>query len=342
MTRTGSGGSPRPSGAGGSRRARPPLLAWATAALALVGLLVMLYPGTAAWWSQYEQSRVIREVSSAVSDEPGRELAAELDRARAYNETLVSGATLEAGANVPSAAGASGASGSGGDEYEDLLVGDAAGAMGRLRIPAIAADLPIYHGTSDETLLRGVGHLEGTSLPVGGSSQHAVLTAHRGLASAELFSRLDRVEPGDTFTLEVLGEVLVYRVAETRVVDPGDTESLFPRAGEDLVTLVTCTPLGINSHRILVTGERIDPTPRADLDRAGQAPEVPGFPWWAVGLGGGTLLIAGYLVWSGRVARRGSAPRVAPDAQRPPAEGPGAMSAAAGAGRGAGGAGASS
>lgn len=315
MTRDDSDGSGRPQRGRRSRRPRP--LAIVTAALALVGLLVMLYPGTAAWWSQYEQSRVISNVAKTVADEPGRELEAELARARAYNAELAGGALIEAGANVPSAADG----GAAGDDYGGLLDGDASGAMGRLRVPAIGVDLPILHGTADETLLRGVGHLEGTSLPVGGDSQHSVLTAHRGLASAELFSNLDRVAVGDTFTIEVFGEVLSYRVSETRVVEPGDTESLFPRKGADLVTLVTCTPLGINSHRILVTGERITPTPEAELLAAGTTPTVPGFPWWAVGLGAGILLIAGYLVWS--AARDGGrGPAGSEQAKRPTAETP--------------------
>jgi sortase A len=168
--------------------------------------------------------------------------------------------------------------------------------MARLRIPAIDVDLPIYHGTSDATLLKGVGHLEGTSLPVGGEGTHSVLTGHRGLASATLFTNLDKVKEGDTFTIEVLDQVLTYQVIRTQVVDPSDTASLRATAGEDLVTLVTCTPLGINSQRILVTGERITPTPQEDLDAAGSVPDIPGFPWWAAGLAAGVVLV-GVFVW---------------------------------------------
>ena len=294
--------------AGGGRRWRFPWAAFITALVALIGLLLFLYPGTASWWSQYNQSKVIREVSSAVSAEPGGDRQAELDRAHAYNDQLVSGAQLKAGANAPTSEGASSADA----EYEGLLRGDAAGAMGRLRVPGIQLDLPIYHGTSDETLEKGVGHLKGTSLPVGGGSQHSVLTAHRGLASAELFSNLDRVRVGDRFSIEVFGEVLSYQVTDTRVVEPEDTETLFPVAGEDLVTLVTCTPLGINSHRILVTGERILPTPQADLDNAGKAPDIPGFPWWAVALGGALVGLGSYVAWAGRPPKplAGSAPDV--------------------------------
>lgn len=180
--------------------------------------------------------------------------------------------------------------------------------MARIRIPAIDVDLPIFHGTSDSVLEHGVGHLEGTALPVGGPSTHSVLTGHRGLASAELFTNLDRVDIGDTFTIEVFGEVLTYRVRETLVVEPEDTQSLLVQPGEDLLTLVTCTPLGINTHRILVMGERVIPTPQTDLDAAGDSPDIPGFPWWSIAAGG-AILVAGSYVWlAGRPTRAGRAP----------------------------------
>ncbi|MBL3685925.1 class C sortase [Leucobacter zeae] len=280
------------------RRWRFPRAAFLVSALALVGLLVVLYPSVAAWFSQYRQSQLIVSVTGGEHAVDAPELAAEVERAREYNSRLVGGALLEANANKPSADSSAAA----GAEYDGLLRASNSGVMGRLRIPAIDVDLPIYHGTSDATLAKGVGHLEGTSLPVGGESQRSVLTAHRGLPEATLFDHLDRVERDDTFTIEVFGEVLTYRVTETRVIDPEDTDTLRVAAGEDLVTLVTCTPLGINTHRILVTGERITPTPAADLDRAGRAPEIPGFPWWAVGIGGSLLLLGGYVWRAGRPA----------------------------------------
>lgn len=275
--------------------ARPgfPLLAVVASVLALVGVLVLIYPSAAAWFSQLEQSRVISEIGSGNGQQPLGALASEIARAQSYNDALVGGALLEENRNVPAGTGALAEGTS--DAYEDLLAADAEGVMGRLRVPSIDLDLPIYHGTDDATLARGVGHLEGTSLPVGGASQHSVLTAHRGLATSELFTNLDRVDVGETFTVEVFGEVLVYRVVESRVVRPDQTESLFPHAGADLVTLVTCTPLGINSHRILVTGERILPTPQADIDRAGEGADAPGFPWWAAGVLGSVCAVAIYL-----------------------------------------------
>ena len=138
---------------------------------------------------------------------------------------------------------------------------------------------------------------------MGGPSTHSVLTAHRGLAEATLFDRLDELRIGDTFRIEVFGEVLSYRIIETKVVDPSDTESLFPRYEKDLVTLVTCTPLGINSHRILVTAERITPTPIADLQSAGTSPDIPGVPWWAVGLASAVGVLSLFVWAMGRPRR---------------------------------------
>lgn len=265
--------------AGRGRRWKTPVGVVWVALLALAGVLIMLYPSAAAWYSQYQQSRLIVSVEETVVQGPPSALEEELSRAYDYNDALTGGAIVASGANVPTAEGAAG-----GYDYSSLLRATPDGVMGRLRLDAIGLDLPIYHGTSDATLEKGVGHLEGTALPVGGDSTHAVLTAHRGLPTAELFTHLDRVRIDDTFTVEVFGEVLVYRVVDTRVVEPDQTEALDPQLGRDLVTLVTCTPLGVNSHRILVTGERVTPTPVEDLQRAGEAPDIPGFPWWAAGL----------------------------------------------------------
>lgn len=281
------------------RARRVPVFAWVTAAVALVGLLVLLYPATAAWFSQYQQSQLIVEYGGEVRTlGPGGQSAA-LEAARSYNAGLTGGAQVAAGERLPLADGSASAT----SDYDELLRVDRTGLMARLKIPAIQVDLPIYHGTSDEVLLEGVGHLEGTALPVGGVDTHSVLTAHRGLASADLFTHLDQVKVGDTFTVEVFGQVLSYQVIDTRVVEPDQTESLFPQLGRDLMTLVTCTPLGVNTHRILVTGERITPTPVADLETAGEAPEIPGFPWWAVGLVAGVMVIGGYVWWTRRLVQ---------------------------------------
>lgn len=279
-------------------RWRLPLVPLIIALGGLVAVGLLLYPGVAAWFTQYEQSQRIDGYSSQIRDLGAQTLEDQLAAARAYNAQMVEGgARIAANERLPLADAPDQ-----GSRYAEQLRGDADGLMARLKIPAIAVDLPIYHGTSEAVLTQGVGHLEGTALPVGGASTHSVLTAHRGLATAELFTHLDRVATGDTFTVEVFGEVVSYRVIETQVVEPEETESLVPRLGEDLMTLVTCTPLGINSHRILVTGERIIPTPVDDLDSAGERPEIPTFPWWAV-IAGGALVVAGGYVWlSGRPA----------------------------------------
>lgn len=299
--------SPRPRHAAlpatASRAWQPNKLTIIIAVIALVGAGVLLYPTTASWVSSYNQSKLIVDYSEQI--ENVRPSAAEqLAMARRYNEALQAGVNVEANANI--------AVGDGNlrDEtlnYENILSANDQGLMARVKIPTIGVDLPIYHGTSDEVLNRGAGHLEGSHLPIGGADTHSVITAHRGLANAEMFTNLDQVEVGDRFTMEVFGEVLTYEVRETKVVQPDDTDTLRPVAGRDLVTLITCTPLGINSHRILVTGERVTPTPIADVAGAGQAPEIPGFPWWAV-LYLVALLVVGAFVWrAGYVDARAAA-----------------------------------
>lgn len=280
-----------------ARRARwrLPVVPLVIAVVCFLGVGVLLYPAAAAWMSQYQQSLRIDEYAHEVEVAGPDALAAELARAADYNAALTGGAFLDPDERIPQSDDA-------GAGYEGLLAADDDGLMARVRIPAIDVDLPIYHGTTEDVLERGVGHLEGTALPIGGTGTHAVLTAHRGLASAELFTNLDRVVVGDTFTVEVFGEVLTYRVRDTQVVAPDETETLYPFAGEDLVTLVTCTPLGINSHRILVTGERLLPTPPEDVARAGATPDIPGFPTWIVGLAGAAALLSLYVWWSGRPA----------------------------------------
>ncbi|MFP7834284.1 class C sortase [Marisediminicola sp. LYQ134] len=293
-------------------RWRLSVVALAIATLILAGVGLLLYPAIAAWFSSVEQSREIDSLTEGITDLGAETLRERVAEAHDYNQNLSgAGAAVAANERLPLA---NDPQGEDEEQYGSLLRGDSEGLMARVKIPAIGVDLPIYHGTSEAVLERGVGHLEGTALPVGGPSTHSVLTAHRGLATSELFSNLDRVDVGDTFTVEVFGEVLAYQVRETLVVEPEDTESLLVQPGKDLMTLVTCTPLGINSHRILVTAERIRPTPQADLDAAGDSPDVPGFPWWMFGAGG-AILVAGTYVWiSGRP------PRVTPTAATEPAE----------------------
>lgn len=284
------------------RRWRLPGLAFATACVLFLGVTVFMLPTIVNWFSQVEQADEIAELAGGVRDLGAETLHAAVEEARDYNAALTGGAILASGERIP-------LSEDEGDAeqqlaYDDLLAADPSGLMARVRIPAIGVDLPVYHGTSDATLEIGVGHLEGTALPVGGDSTRSVLTAHRGLATSELFSNLDRVAVGDTFTVEVFGEVLTYRVVTTEVVRPEDSRAVLPQPGRDLVTLVTCTPLGINSHRILVTGERILPTPQDDIANAGGPPSIPGFPWWIFVEAGLVVVLTIYVVLSGRAPRR--------------------------------------
>ena len=153
------------------------------------------------------------------------------------------------------------------EEYQSLLNMDGTGIMGYIEIPNIKLSLPIYHGTEESVLQIAVGHLDWSALPVGGEGTHCVLSGHRGLPSAKLFTNLDQLREGDTFTLRVLDEVLCYEVDQIRIVEPQDTSALLPEPGQDLCTLVTCTPYGVNTHRLLVRGHRIETPDSADAIR---------------------------------------------------------------------------
>lgn len=246
--------------------------------LALVGLLgvaTMLYPLAASWFAQLDQSQLTSSYSTELSDQTIQERTAALDAAHAYNDTLTTGSAYDPFTQQVADVGSGPYA-----DYLSQLQGIPSGVMARVSIPAIGVDLPIYHGTSDSTLLQGVGHLFGTALPVGGPGTHAVLTGHSGLASAVLFTHLDQLTPGDLIQIDVYGETLTYQVRDMTVIEPHDTGILAPLAGKDLISLVTCTPIGINSHRLIVTAERI-PNPEESTE-AVQMPPMPGFPWWAV------------------------------------------------------------
>lgn len=288
------------------------------ALMALIGTGMFLYPDAAAWVTQYNQSQIIAVYDEQVNNaEP--EAAEQLRQAKLYNDALNAGAILDANANKPRGTGTSINNLL---DYDHQLRASETGLMARIRIPKIHLDLPIYHGTSEQTLLSGAGHLEGTSLPVGGAGTRSVITAHRGLAEAEMFTNLDKVGMGDTFTLEVFGEVLTYKIISTEVIDPEATEAIRSQEGKDLATLITCTPLGINSHRILVTGERVMPTPAGDLEQRGSAPEVPFFPWWAVFFLLSLCIVGLYVWWAGRpLAKRRRTPRVGKASQQTQQEG---------------------
>jgi sortase A len=277
-------------------RWRPGPLLIITTVLALAGATTLTYSPAASWLAAYNQSLVISKYSDAIkSVKPTA--SQQLSEARRYNAALSAGAVLEKNTNVPTGDGTS--SKQDAFDYWKLLHSPN-GAMSRIQIPSIGVDLPIYHGTSDATLLKGAGHLQGTSLPVGGNNTHSVITAHRGLADATMFTNLDKVKKGDRIILTTFGQVITYQIFDTRVVEPEDTATLRQEAGKDLVTLVTCTPLGINTHRILVTGKRILPTPPKDLQAATKTAAALQFPWWAVLYITTLVLIGFYFWWAGR------------------------------------------
>lgn len=274
------------------------------ALIMVIGMSAICYPFAAQWFEQQRQSAVLENYEVLVNDaEP--EKAVQLANAEAYNAALTAGAVYEAGSNVPTSTDEMAESSDASVlPYDKQLTADSKGLMARLKIPRIDLDLPVYHGTSEDTLLIGLGHLRGTALPVGGAGMRPVITGHRGLAEAQMFTRLDELKEGDTFTIEVFGRVLTYRVFEKIVVEPDEQKAFAAVPGRDLVTLVTCTPLGINTHRILVTGERIIPTPDKDVAAAGKAPEIPGFPWWAVLYAAGLVVVGLYVWWAGLPPKR--------------------------------------
>lgn len=224
------------------------------AACGVVALGLLLYPLVGELLSEKYHSDVETAYTAAIEDTDDAELTAQREAAEQYN-AMLSGTTItEGGASAPPLAYA-----------EQLTVG---GVMAYVDIPPIGVYLPVQHGTGAETLERSVGHVVGTSLPVGGSSTHAVLSAHSGMASSKLFSDIDQLEKGDTFYIHVLGEVLAYQVDSINIVLPTDTSLLQSEEGKDLVTLVTCTPFGVNTHRLLVRGHRVPYVPEQKAETA--------------------------------------------------------------------------
>lgn len=216
-------------------------------AIFVLGLCVLLYPTVSDLWNQWRQDQLMDSYEQSVRALSDDDRAALLQAAHEYNDSL-----------DPTFADAfSGEQPEVSDAYWDVLDVDGTGIMGYIEIPKIAVRLPIYHGTSSEVLQTGVGHLAGTSLPVGRAGTHSVLSAHRGLPGALLFSDLDQLERGDRFCIHVLSKELTYEVDTISVVEPDEVSSLTPDATGDYVTLLTCTPYGVNTQRLLVRGHRV-------------------------------------------------------------------------------------
>ena len=262
---------------------------WLLAAVCGVAALgLMLYPLAGELVSEKYHSDVETTYTAAIEDTDAAELTAQREAAEQYNAMLSGAATItKGGASAPPLPYA-----------EQLTVG---GVICYIDIPKINVYLPVQHGTGAETLEKSVGHVVGTSLPVGGSSTHAVLSAHSGLASSKLFSDIDQLEVGDVFYIHVLGEALAYKVDAINTVLPTDTSLLQIADGKDLVTLVTCTPFGVNTHRLLVRGYRVPFLPEQE---AAAAEEKPAASSWTrhyltgltIGLGVVAAIGGGYFL----------------------------------------------
>ncbi len=232
------------------------------AVVVLAGLCLLVYPTFSDWWNSLHQSRAIASYVETVEGMSQEEMDRLLEEARGYNERL----WQKGNRWIPTAEEA--------QEYRSLLDVTGTGIMGYINIPSIDVSLPIYHGTDEAVLQIASGHIEGTSLPVGGADTHAAISGHRGLPSARLFTDLDRLGEGDLFTVTILGQTLTYQIVQIRIVLPEDTSEMELYRGEDYCTLQTCTPYGVNTHRLLLRGKRVANNEEALL-AAAEAVRVP-------------------------------------------------------------------
>ena len=223
-----------------------------------IGLSVLLYPSISSYWNSKTQSEVIFDYEAMLSRIEAEDFSEFFEEAEEYNRQLyaLDNPLREYGKL---------------ENYWEVLDVSGTGMIGYLSIPKIGQELPVYHGTSDSVLSFAVGHFQGTSLPVGGESTHSVVSAHRGLPTAVLFTYLDRLETGDTFTFTILDRTFTYEVDQIRIVEPDDLSLIQIEEGEDYCTLITCTPYGINSHRLLVRGHKVDTTQERSIYIANEA-----------------------------------------------------------------------
>ena len=280
---------------------------WTIAGAVLMFLLALgitLYPLISTWYNERHQSEIHTHYVEVVENADKSEIITARRKANEYNASIVPGAMIEESFTQEAMLAAA-------EDYDNQLNLGGDGIMGYVEIPLIKVNLPIYHGTDSETLDAGIGHLLGTSLPVGGNSTHTVLTAHSGMANQKLFSDLDKLKKGDVFYLRVLDENLAYQVDEINTVLPHESELLEIAEGEDYCTLVTCTPFGVNTHRLLVRGTRI-PYEEAEeiVEEQIQTEDLPTSTWveqYILGLiyGSGAVILMGvaYLIY--RFRRRG-------------------------------------
>lgn len=255
--------------------------------LVLVGMLVMAYPVISTAWNNYGQQRAASEYNKLEQSVPQQVQDYQWENAHAYNEGRETGPILDPWLNRIS---------DDNPEYAQYLNQlNATDVMARLIFPTIKTDLPVYHGTDDKTLQKGLGHLYGSDLPVGGEGTHSIITGHTGLSNATLFDNLNKAKEGDAFYIQVAGHKLKYVVDQIKVVLPHETGDLKPVAGQDYITLITCTPYGINTHRLLVRGHQV-PLDEADaeiFDKNNGA----GWQWWMYALLAAVLVVGGGLLW---------------------------------------------
>lgn len=254
----------------------------------LVGVGLILYPRVSDYWNSLHQSRAIMTYAGNVADLDDEEYEKIWQSAQEYNEEIATTGMLWTMTDEQLA------------RYESELNIDGTGIMGYIEIPEIDCSLAVYHGVDDAVLQTSIGHLAGTSLPVGGSTAHSVLSGHRGLPSAKLFTDLDKLKEGDTFSLHVLNQTLTYQVDQITVVEPDDLSKLTIENGKDYCTLVTCTPYGINTHRLLVRGHRI-PNPNGDANVTPDALRIP--PILIIPFAAGPALVI-FLIWLVSTLRR--------------------------------------
>ena len=237
--------------------------------LLLVGAVVLAYPPISNYVNQRNSSYALEEMNRHLENVEAQEAQRQRTLAEAYNAELLLGEE--------------------GEDYDSILdFGD--GVMGAVEIPAIRVKLPIYHGVSEAVLAKGVGHMPNSAFPIGGAGNHTVLTGHTGLPSARLFTDLTKLREGDEFRIRILGEELCYRVDQIKVVLPNEGEDLVPQPGLDLCTLLTCTPYGVNSHRLLVRGQRVEPDKEEAITVMQTEPTKQPIPW-------GTVAVVSFLVF---------------------------------------------
>ncbi len=261
--------------------------------LFVAGLAILLYPSISNWYNEQYHIESILSYDTAIEETAEQVLEQELQKAKDYNNALTGEGVIDP--FIPNSTHELPP-----DYLSILNVSD--GVMGSLSIPAIGVELPIYHGTTQHVLEKGIGHMELTAFPIGGAGTHSVLTGHTGLPSAKLLTDLDQLQVGDEFYIKVQKQVIAYRVDQILVVDPDNTKSLIPVAGEDYVTLVTCTPYGINSHRLLVRGVRIpyEESELVDQEGALNGRKLNLLPYMLLG----ALLLLIVLVISSRIMRK--------------------------------------